>query len=478
VDISDEENPTPGGFVSLPGEPLSIDLEDGKIVIYTNTSKITLDMSMKEIISTENDVDIPVDMVSIEKDTPPITTEAPILEEVETTTTEAPPTTTTEAPEPATNDEIVVEPATNYEVVDDTEPDEDSDEEDSGIDLSNWANLLGGGGGRDLEGEQVAVSIGSDYNAVADTEETMFSIYNADGDMVSSVDADSITDIIIRHGHLPADLGEDESLGIEVAGYAEELDLLFVNSKRANLILVYDVSDKEAPSLHQVLPTGVHPAQVKWIPERNILVAGTSKDARDDKYRAAVVVYKYGADTPQYPSLISGDDENGEPIPWSAMSGLSASDEEDTLYTIEDSIADKSRIFKIDTSSSPAVITKAMYIKDDNDVFKNLEPYGEFDSTDLAALINDDNTINVDPEGIVVDEDGSFWIASEGSGTIGDEKRPIKSLNFVIKTDSNGIIEDVVTLPDEVNDIQLRFGLEGITKQDDNLIVAFQESPR
>ena len=64
------------------------------------------------------------------------------------------------------------------------------------------------------------------------------------------------------------------------------------------------------------------------------------------------------------------------------------------------------------------------------------------------------------------------------SGTIDDPKRPIKSLALLFKIDKEGVIEQVVTLPDEVNDIQLRFGFEGVTVDDDedHVIVAFQRA--
>mmetsp|Transcript_26518 Transcript_26518/g.53229 ORF Transcript_26518/g.53229 Transcript_26518/m.53229 type:complete len:125 (+) Transcript_26518:163-537(+) len=80
-------------------------------------------------------------------------------------------------------------------------------------------------------------------------------------------------------------------------------------------------------------------------------------------------------------------------------------------------------------------------------------------------MVNDDKTVNIDQEGIVAVSDG-FWIATEGSGTIDDPKRPIKTLSLLFKTDKDGVIEQVVTLPDEVNDIQLRFGFEGVTAND------------
>lgn len=91
-------------------------------------------------------------------------------------------------------------------------------------------------------------------------------------------------------------------------------------------------------------------------------------------------------------------------------------------------------------------------------------------------MINDDNTVNLDPEGIAVASDGGFWIASEGAGTVGDAERPVKSHNLVLKLSAAGTIERVITLPDSLNAVQLRFGVEGIAKSDGKLVVAFQRA--
>jgi hypothetical protein len=65
-------------------------------------------------------------------------------------------------------------------------------------------------------------------------------------------------------------------------------------------------------------------------------------------------------------------------------------------------------------------------------------------------------------------------VASEGSGTVGDIDRPVTSLNFVFKTDANGLIESVIQLPPELNAVQLRFGFEGIAEYNSSAYVAFQ----
>ena len=180
--------------------------------------------------------------------------------------------------------------------------------------------------------------------------------------------------------------------------------------------------------------------------------------------RSTVTIYQYSEGSPTYPTLYSERNAEGVPIPFSAMSGLSNDpNDDDTLYCVEDSFYKSSRMFVIDISSSPAVLTAGIKLVDSSGVFASVSPYGEFSADDLSAMINEDMTVNIDPEGIAAVGDGTFWIVSEGRGTVGDADRPIESLNFLFKVNTSGEILEVVTLPDEINDIQLRFGLEGVT---------------
>jgi hypothetical protein len=87
-------------------------------------------------------------------------------------------------------------------------------------------------------------------------------------------------------------------------------------------------------------------------------------------------------------------------------------------------------------------------------------------------MINSDLTVNLDSEGIAAVENGDFYIASEGSGTIDDPSRPINSLNFIFKVNNEGTIKKVLSLPAEWNAKQLRFGFEGIAyDHDKNILV-------
>lgn len=93
---------------------------------------------------------------------------------------------------------------------------------------------------------------------------------------------------------------------------------------------------------------------------------------------------------------------------------------------------------------------------------------------DLAALINDDHVVNIDPEGVAICKEGGLWLASEGAGTVGGPDQPAESLNFLFRINEHGVIKTVILLPDDVNAIQARFGFEGAAEGGDNIVVIFQ----
>lgn len=145
------------------------------------------------------------------------------------------------------------------------------------------------------------------------------------------------------------------------------------------------------------------------------------------------------------------------------------------LYTVEDSFYSSNRIMAIDTSFSPPTIVQEWRIVDDKNVFRNaLVASGLGDA--VASLINDDMTVNIDPEGIDVADKGGFWLVHEGSGTVGDEDRPFNSPNVLFRLNANAGIKQVILLPAEVNAIQLRFGLEGVAEAGDHVVVTFQRA--
>ncbi|WP_096085663.1 esterase-like activity of phytase family protein [Agaribacterium haliotis] len=311
------------------------------------------------------------------------------------------------------------------------------------------------------------------------------SIFNTQGELVWT-SGNSLDHWAVRLGHYPDGRSKNkgnEAENVEVARYGDNT-YLFVNSERSNLVFVYQVNDPAAPKLKQVLPAGVAPEGAVALPSRNLLIVASEKDKRGDKIRSVLNLYHYQRGDAVYPTLQSENDVHAKPIAWSALSALSYDMREDhVLWSVEDSFFASTRLFKINTSSQPAKIERALRLRDSNNVLASMATSGpqqradSFDAHDLAAMINDDKSVNIDAEGLSIGVDGGFWIASEGAGTMAQsDTRPIEKLNMLIHADSSGVIDRVVTLPAELNNKQVRFGFEGVAEYGDKLYVAFQRA--
>ena len=312
-----------------------------------------------------------------------------------------------------------------------------------------------------------------------------FTIFNTEGEVVWN-SGNTLDHLAARLGHYPdARSGNkgNEPENVEVGIYGDNR-YLFVNSERSSLVFVYDVADPTQPVLKQTLPAAAGPEGGLAIPSRNLLVVASEVDDRAAKLRSALNIYKYDYLAASYPTLQSASRYDGTPIPWSAMSGLSADPMyPDILWALEDSFYGSNRIFKIDVSQTPARLIEELTLSDANDVLAGVATSGtsedpdSFDDLDLAAMVNDDKTVNIDGEGIAKASDGGFWVASEGAGTLTDTaNRPLEKLNFLFKLDAFGVIEDVITLPDSVNDLQIRFGFEGVAEYNGKAYIAFQRA--
>tara|TARA_R110001599_G_scaffold103352_5_gene262909 strand:- start:27653 stop:30130 length:2478 start_codon:yes stop_codon:yes gene_type:complete len=298
-----------------------------------------------------------------------------------------------------------------------------------------------------------------------------FSVFNTAGDVVYEAGS-SLDQLTARYGHYPESRSENKGNEPENAefGVFGSERYLFVNSERSSVVFVYDVADFTKPVFKQLLPAAVGPEGALAIPSRNLLIVASEEDARDDVMRSALNIYQYGYASANYPTIVSNDRLNGSPISWGALSGLSSDPSDSKLiYGVDDSYYTQNRIFTMDVTQRPVVITKETRITDTNDVLAAL-PVG----TLPATAINADKTVNIDPEGVVKLADGSFWLASEGSGSAIDG--PVASMNLLIKTNASGVIEDAVTLPVAVNNLQRNNGFEGVTEYDGKLYVAFQRA--
>ncbi len=204
----------------------------------------------------------------------------------------------------------------------------------------------------------------------------------------------SYEELAVRHGHYPEDRSENkgsEPEAVEFGQYKGD-NLLFVASERGSFVAVYELGLLGRPKkLVQFLPTCLGPEGLLAIPERNLFVVSCEVDDPEFGVRATVTIYERSADEVVYPQILSANDASGKPIPWSALSGMVGTGDGDELLAVWDSFYSESRIFTIDASNSPAVITDALTING--------------------------GTGNFDPEGIAIAPDGTYWIASEGNGS-------------------------------------------------------------
>ena len=129
---------------------------------------------------------------------------------------------------------------------------------------------------------------------------------------------------------------------------------------------------------------------------------------------------------------------------WGAISGQVMA-EDGTIYAISDSFyAMQPTIFHIDVSQTPARIVDTIRVKREG------QP---------AQLM--------DMEGIALDGNGGFWIASEGRS---DRLVP----HAIYHVRANGEIRQSIALPNELLAVETRFGFEGITRVGDMLYMAVQ----
>ena len=119
------------------------------------------------------------------------------------------------------------------------------------------------------------------------------------------------------------------------------------------------------PQLLQVLPSGLAPEGLLAIPQRHLFVTASEEDAREDTVRSSITIYELQPGDPTYPTILSANRRNGQPIPWGALSGLAADPHNPhKAYGVYDSFYTQSRIFSIDVQHTPAVITGEIVLRD------------------------------------------------------------------------------------------------------------------
>ncbi|MEP3441662.1 MAG: esterase-like activity of phytase family protein [Sulfitobacter sp.] len=271
-----------------------------------------------------------------------------------------------------------------------------------------------------------------------------WTIFNKDGTQVFEA-GNSLEHAIVELGHYPdkrSDAKGAEPEGMEFAVF-DGTPYVFILAERASIVAVYDVTDPGVPVLTQLLPSGIAPEGAVAIPSRGLFVTANEADLIEDGgIRSHVMIFEYQDAPATYPQLTSkGSDEL---IGWGAISGMVAG-EDGLIYAVNDSFYSyQPTIFTIDSTVSPAKITDALPVT-----------RAGFPAQKL------------DLEGITLDGEGGFWLASEGRT---DRMVP----HGIYHVNSKGEIDKEISLPKELLAVERRFGFEGITLIDGTLWMAVQ----
>ncbi|MDQ0319889.1 hypothetical protein QO002_002027 [Pararhizobium capsulatum DSM 1112] len=280
-----------------------------------------------------------------------------------------------------------------------------------------------------LDDDRIVIANEGDYEGGS----RGFTIFDKAGKVLFE-SGSSFEHAVAKLGHYPDKRNSKgiEPEGLEAATFGED-KLFFVLAERASVVGVYKDTGAE-PELLQILPSGVSPEGAVAIPGRNLLATANEVDlVEDGGARSHVMIYERAEGTAAYPQIVSAE-KDGVPIGFGALSGLAAiKDEPGKLLAVSDSVySSQPRIFKIDATQKPAVITDALTITRDGAPAQKL-----------------------DIEGIVADGEG-FWLASEGNS----DKLYAHAL---LQVDAKGKIKKEVAIPEELRANEIRYGFEGIT---------------
>ncbi|MFW2589690.1 esterase-like activity of phytase family protein [Sagittula sp. SSi028] len=272
-----------------------------------------------------------------------------------------------------------------------------------------------------------------------------WTIFHKDGTVVFEA-GNSFEHALIQIGHYPdkrSDAKGVEPESVETGTFGGT-PFVFIGSERGSAVGVYDATDPTAPRLHQLLPSGIGPEGYVAIPDRNLLVSANEVDLIEDGgVRSHVMIFEYQDAPAAYPQLTSAGADRL--IGWGAISGMVA-DADGIVWAVNDSFYGyQPTIFKIDSTQTPARIIDAIEI----------------------TRTNGDRAQKLDLEGITLDGEGGFWVASEGRT---DRVIP----HAIYHVTAEGEIDAEIGLPSELMAVEKRFGFEGITKVGDTLWMAVQ----
>jgi len=268
-----------------------------------------------------------------------------------------------------------------------------------------------------------------------------WTIFNKNGTVVYESGV-SFEHALIQIGHYPEERSGNKGVepeSVETATFGGT-PMIFIGSERGSAVGVYDATDPANPVLTQILPSGIGPEGYVAIPSRNLLIS--ANEVGDEGPDAHVMIFEYAEGPATYPHLTSAgmDKLTG----WGAISGMVAG-EDGMVYAVNDSFyAFQPTIFVIDTKETPAQIVDAIRVTREGYPAQGL-----------------------DMEGITLDGEGGFYIASEG--------RPDRGrAHAIYHVGADGEIEATIPFPKSIMAVERRWAAEGITMVGDTLWVAIQ----
>ncbi len=321
-----------------------------------------------------------------------------------------------------------------------------------GVDTQEDGRIVFDGTAENVVREPDALQwIDADHFAVAnegdmDGGSRGFTVFRKDGAVVYDSGM-SFEHAVAAIGHYPE--GRSDAKGVEPEGMEfatfGDVPMMFLLSERGSVVGVYDMTNPAAPALRQILPSGISPEGVVAVPGRDLLAVANEVDLGEDGLaRAHVTVYARQEGPAAYPHLTSeGLTEDGRPVAWTANSGMVADGA--FVWFVNDSyLGAQPSIFKVNVSQTPARIVEVIRVTRDGMPAQKL-----------------------DIEGIALDGEGGFWLASEGRT---DRLIP----HAIYHVGSDGAIESEIPFPPELLAVETRFGAEGITRVGNTLWIAIQ----
>ena len=294
-----------------------------------------------------------------------------------------------------------------------------------------------------LDDDRLVIANEGDWNGGA----RGFTIFNKDGTELYE-NYTGIEYEAVMAGHYPEDRSGNKGVepeGMEVGVFGDDT-YIFLLLERASLVGVYRDTGGD-PEFIQLLPSGIGPEGAYAIPSRNLLVTANEADlGPDGGVRAHVMLYELGDGPAAYPQIKSTMDDEGRPIGWGALSGLAADPATaGTLYAVSDSFYGmQPAIFTIDATQTPALITDKLVLTREGVPAQGL-----------------------DLEGVFANDDGTFYVASEGRLDRG-------VLHAIYHVGVDGEIEETIPFPKEIMAVERRWAAEGVTRIGDVLWVAIQ----